>query len=471
MITRLKPLPDELDRGYLGRVMRLNGFRNEKECVAELSAWSGLSGLHDRSVPIATLLSRVSGLETQAFVQRHTTLPFRRGITSYMPTLMHGCESNDTILRNSGMRVARPGAYFCRECAEADQVFHGVSYWRREHQIPGALCCSKHGSPLSYVEDEQAFLKAPAAFFEQCHTVDYGLAEASTASSAVCRYLEICAGLLDRAAPLDVKDVVRVLAGRARALGLQTWGGKAVGPLLSDLVADTFESSWLAVVLPDLVTKPRGELLNRLDGVLYLRTAASSTAAYVLAASVLFDSADEALSALQSAVRQEAPKRRNLAPDRPSDEALREAYVATGGGHAAVAKFLNANYGAVSPRLEAMGLPKLLSRGKDGVRVALWAFLMEGSSMSESASIGGVSERELESAIRTACMLFVPMLEQIEAQATTATRRSFLRTRQIPPHQVASLTNRQPPDQRACPDSPGCRADHAIANSALAGCK
>jgi hypothetical protein len=470
MITRPKPLPDELDRGYLGRVMRLNGFRTEKECVAELSAWSGLSGLHERSVPIATLLSRVSGLETQAFVQRHTTLPFRRGITSYMPTLTHGCESNDTILRNSGMRLARPGAYFCRECAEADQVFHGVSYWRREHQIPGALCCSKHGSPLSYVEDEQAFLKAPAAFFKQCHTVDYGLAEASQASSAVCRYLEICAGLLDRAAPLDVKDVVRVLAGRARSLGLQTWGGKAAGPLLSDLVADTLDSSWLGVVLPDLVTKSRGELLNRLDGVLYLRTAASSTVAYVLAASVLFDSADEALSALQSAVR-DAPSRRNLAPDRPSDEALREAYVATGGGHAAVAKFLNANYGAVSPRLETMGLPKLLSRGKDGTRVALRAFLLEGRSMSESASIGGISELELASAVRTACVSFVPTLEQIEAQATTATRRSFLRTRQIPPHQVASLTYRQLPDQRERPDSPGCRADTAIANSALAGCK
>lgn len=444
MITRPLPLPDELDRGYLGRVTRLNGFKDEKQCAAELSVWTGLAEQHERAVPCAMLLSRVAGMRTEDFARRHTTLPLRRGITSYVPTLAHGCESNDTILRNSGMRLARPGAYFCRACAEADQGFHGMSYWRREHQIPGALWCSKHDAPLSYVEDDRAFLEAPSAHFEQCHTVDDGLVEASAANLAVRRFLEICEGLLDRTAPIDVKDVASVLAGRARSRGLQTWAGKASAPLLSDLVADSFDAGWLAIVFPDLGKKRKGELLNRLDGVLYLRTSASSTVAYVLAATVLFDSADEALQALQSIGHQEeAAPMRKRSSSRPDDEILRAAYVEMGGGHAAVAKLLTANYGAVSPRLDAMGLPKLISNGRGRVGAALRAFLLEGRSTADSAAIGGLSVDELESSIRTACAQFVQTLVLIESQEQSA-KRTFRRTRQVAPHEVACAAHERP---------------------------
>ncbi|MBS0175590.1 MAG: TniQ family protein [Nitrospira sp.] len=443
MITRPLPLPDELDRGFLGRVIRLNGFRDEKECVAELSAWTGLCDRYERAVPGVMLLSRVAGMDTESFTVRHTTLPFRRGITSYMPTLMHGCESSATILRNSAMRLARPGAYFCRKCAEADQDFHGMSYWRREHQIPGALWCSNHATPLSYVEDERAFLEPPAASFDECFTVDHALAEATAENLAVRRYLEICADLLERPAPLDVKDVARVLAGQARLRGLQTWPGKTAAPLLSDKVADEFDAQWLAIVLPDLAAKAKGQILSRLDGVLYLSKSASSTVAYVLAASVLYDSPDEALKELQSAAPHVPSSVGLQASRRPHDDDLHAAYVATGGGHAAVAKLLGANYGAVSPRLDAMGLPKLLSFGKGGVRVALRAFLLEGRSVRESAEIGEVSVPELESSIRTACKHFVETLELIESQTKPATR-PFVKTRQAAPHEVSGVAADRP---------------------------
>src|SRR5690606_3964959 len=152
------------------------------------------------------------------------------------------------------------------------------------------------------------------------------------------------------------------------------WPGKTAAPLLSDKVADEFDAQWLAIVLPDLAAKAKGQILSRLDGVLYLSKSASSTVAYVLAASVLYDSPDEALKELQSAAPHVPSSVGLQASRRPHDDDLHAAYVATGGGHAAVAKLLGANYGAVSPRLDAMGLPKLLSFGKGGVRVALRAF-------------------------------------------------------------------------------------------------
>ena len=300
MITRPKPLPDELDRGYLGRVMRLNGFRNKNECLTQISAWAGLQLMRGRCVPPVMALARVAGMPSEDFTRRHTTVPFRRGVTWHLHDIMHGAESHETILRYSGMRLARSEAYFCRECAEADQAFHGMSYWRREHQIPGVFWCRKHGSPLDYVEDEWAFLEAPANLLGHCHSVERALADASAENWAVCRYVEICVGLLDQPKPIDTKDAAKMLSERAQELGLQTCGGKAVRPLLSHLVADSFDSSWLEEVFPGLVTSDLGLTLPQIDGV-FQYPVAIGTLSYMLAACVLFDSVDEALFGLKSA--------------------------------------------------------------------------------------------------------------------------------------------------------------------------
>ncbi|HEJ2566228.1 TniQ family protein [Pseudomonas aeruginosa] len=36
----------------------------------------------------------------------------------------------------------------CLPCAQDDYSVHGVSYWHRSHQIPGVICCWKHGTIL-----------------------------------------------------------------------------------------------------------------------------------------------------------------------------------------------------------------------------------------------------------------------------------------------------------------------------------
>ena len=83
------------------------------------------------------LLSCVAGLELPAFVRQHTTVPLRRGITSYRAEAEHGSPENRSMLRFTRTRLTRPGAFFCRDCVAADQDFHERSYWRREHQTPG----------------------------------------------------------------------------------------------------------------------------------------------------------------------------------------------------------------------------------------------------------------------------------------------------------------------------------------------
>ncbi|MFA6179958.1 MAG: hypothetical protein WC696_10140, partial [Candidatus Methylopumilus sp.] len=85
MLIRPRPYPEELDRGYLGRVIRFNSVASEKEFTALASEWFRVADKSRREVSCLELLSKVAGLELQAFVAQHTTLPLRRGITSYQP--------------------------------------------------------------------------------------------------------------------------------------------------------------------------------------------------------------------------------------------------------------------------------------------------------------------------------------------------------------------------------------------------
>lgn len=300
MLTRPSPYPEELDRGYLGRVMRRNGSATEKDAVTLMSIWAGVADKSRREMSCLELLSKVAGTDVPIFVRQHSLLPFRRGITSYQPDLLHGGEQQRSMLWSTGMQLARTGAYFCAECVREDQEFHGQSYWRREHQIPGMLWCSKHATPLKYTEDESAFLLPPAVQLQHCQSVDEQWVKQAFNNKAIQRYNEICSNLLDTRKPFDVKHVSVTLKEKASAQGFQTHGGKVKSPLLSDAVINAFGRKWLATVLPALTDKPEGVHLSQMDGVLYLKTSASSVSAYVLAFAVLYESVYMALNALQS---------------------------------------------------------------------------------------------------------------------------------------------------------------------------
>lgn len=442
MLIRLEPLPGELDRGYLGRLGRFNGVRNEKDCLALVSAWAGLEGRSGTEVPRLELLRRAAGTTLEEFVCRHTTLPFRRGITSYLPGIPHGDPASTSMLWATGMRVARPGAYFCEACAAEDLDFHGFSYWRRDLQIPGVLSCEKHDLSLSYVDDDAAFYRAPASWIGACHSISGAWALEAAGNAAVRRYLDICASLLDRPTPIDVRDASRGLADRARQRGLTTYpvsgDREPSSPLLSDLVADSFGVRWLAPVFPDLVNKPRGRLLSRIDGVLYLSKSASSVVAYALAASALFDSADEAMRAMLSPDPREDPPSGARASRRIEDEALRHAYFTAQGDHAAVALALSFRRAAVGQLLNAMGLPNLQLRGDRSLTAAIRAYIMDGQSIEESAAYGNVTQSKLQTCIRLALGHLRGLLA-VDNQAASIGEGSARRIKQLAPHEVERL--------------------------------
>lgn len=110
-------LPGELDHGYMGRVMRLNKIKSEKDLVNAICIELGMEKVSRRELSRLEALSLFSQKPLLEFAQEHSTIPIRRAITSSMPDLRHGCESRRTLLCNFGMVAVRPGAYFCTHCA------------------------------------------------------------------------------------------------------------------------------------------------------------------------------------------------------------------------------------------------------------------------------------------------------------------------------------------------------------------
>lgn len=299
-LIRRVPMPDELDRGYMGRLMSANGYQYEPALFSAIERHLGLDSKRRHELSKTERLAAVAGLSSEQFVMNHSTLPLLRSITWSVPEVAHGSTDNRQILYRRTMVATRPDAYFCTACAKADIDFHGLSYWRRSLQVPGMLWCEKHDLPLRYVEYEKAMSQSPHELFEKGEAVDEEFAREAIENTYVRRFLSVASGLMDRPKPLRTDEIRFVLRDQAVAMGLQSGAGLVKGPLLSDFISKSFPKRWLQIVFPDVAEKPHGQFMHRVDGIFTARCA-SSVWPYILATAVLFDSSDQALSALFSA--------------------------------------------------------------------------------------------------------------------------------------------------------------------------
>lgn len=399
MLIRLNPFRDELIHGYRGRLARFNGVTDDKQLDTLMREWAGVPGSDCREVPRAILLAKMAGVPATEFVSQHSFVPLRRAITWFHPDAKHGCESILPLLWSGPMHLPRDGAYFCEHCVTEDLEFHGMSYWRRGHQIPGVFWCSKHRSPLCYLESDSAFKRPPSAFLDMAIRVSREWVEELMGNPYLQRYADVCSCLMERDRPFDVAVVSHVLKGEARAQGFQANGRPVKHPLLSDMAIKECGRKWLATVVPALADKPEAEISHQVDGVCYLKKSSSSVAAYALVGALLYSSADEAINALAGMRPQDLAIRQRRKADLPTED-LVNAYIQSRGDYARAAERYDCVYQTVASRYVLLGLPNF--SGKRGARLfdSAIAFFVEEKSWADSIAAGRITPQEMENMLR-----------------------------------------------------------------------
>lgn len=165
-------MPEEFIKGWRGRVAVLNEKRGFKESTRLLQWHASSRDLlrYDRRNHLK-ILSGAIDITLEQLVRAHTLLPY------YAATAMGRDVPYSLMIQRhwncfSGHRAIYISnniyPMFCRECVKEDLDFWGFSYWRRHHQLPGKIECSKHDSLLKSARMSSAFLQSPDASMNDC---------------------------------------------------------------------------------------------------------------------------------------------------------------------------------------------------------------------------------------------------------------------------------------------------------------
>lgn len=402
MLLRPAAFPDEFAIGYAGRFMKMNALSDEKIAFQMLREWGGNPSASSREVPKIELLAKVAELETARFVRDHTAIALQCAFSATQLCVPHGSCDRPGLLWSVALRSLRPGAYFCTKCVHEDIEFHGMSYWRREHQLPGLYWCQKHDAPLAIVRMKHAFRLAPSAYLSSHEKLDAQWVDKLRQCPRVLNFLLVCDDLIARTLPLPERAVARVVTLRARSLGLHTGRGEARQTLVSDFLSDRFDLAWLRSVIPSFQRKIDDQHCSSIDRAVLGKKVGATSLVYAVIIAALFENVEDALnSVIEAAMYAPTPAKLGSARPEVCDDAIRLAYVRCGGSHRAVASELQISSYNAGKRLNKLALPTLGIAGrKSGLKDAASDFIVNGKSLGEVVKIHGVSQVDLESLLR-----------------------------------------------------------------------
>jgi hypothetical protein len=192
-----KPYPDEVIGSVVARAVWHNGL----SLKAQLNDLYGGNRSYSSFLMSSRLhrLGALAGMDAEELLMQHTVFPYA---TAFMPSRVRGALKSKALLPREGedclsslTKNASHGVSFrrvCEICIKEDMATFGESYWRREHLLPGALVCTRHGTLLratnialrGHAQTNDSLLPHMVKHMACTTGLDFGLLERITCISA-----------------------------------------------------------------------------------------------------------------------------------------------------------------------------------------------------------------------------------------------------------------------------------------------
>lgn len=398
-------MPDEFVLGYRARIGRVNGISDK----AKLS--NSLRNVFENQVDsknetsLVEKLATLSKVSMQNFIKFHTLIPLQTAVTSKNN---RKCDLNKR-LSALGPRLMRQDIQCCEHCISEDMEFHGFSYWRRNHQLPGIDWCQKHAKPLIQLEPNLSyFIDSPSNIIKE-HS--YTVADTSFHEHPIITRFEEYLGLfLDMHAPLSHEVVTRYLSNRAKSLNLRV-SQNGNRKLLSDLCIELIPKSWLFMHFPTFNTKVQNKFDNVIDAACMPGGMAFNSLRYILGLAVFAKPEEESQSIileLQSSQQIRSPKIIKSKNRKP----IQAAYVESKGNLRKMALSLRKDYTSLSETARRAGMPSLQNFNQESL-VALFDFYEGKIDLEEMFTRPDVKHEVLNKVLRVATAAHAKLLSKI----------------------------------------------------------
>lgn len=246
--------------------------------------------------------SKIFNISMNQIIQKHTLLPLGRSLL-YSQLLY---QSEDESIFNIVLRNALPNTqsshFFCRQCVNEDINYLGISYWRRDHALPGIEWCLKHNTLLEIAIEEGDIYKAPPSFY-----LENNLSEKFEASALLDqnhflqRYFQLITDFFDLNFILDHNITKKVIVEKLVSISklhCQFYFYQD----LHKFMDKELPYEWVKFHFPKLLNNSYPSQVNRFYRNILSGTYLGKTLInYLLMTAVIFDDSDEALNKLKKA--------------------------------------------------------------------------------------------------------------------------------------------------------------------------
>jgi hypothetical protein len=377
---------------------KIHGWNSIREARNAITSWSSDQGFDDVDYSTVELLAIIAGQTREQFTQSHTVLPFRRFLTESRDEF-HGSASQRSLLTCLGMAEIRSHACFCDHCVAEDIEFHGTSYWRRGHQLPGIYWCSKHGKPLSFTTVRNPFASAPGDYLQTSQSFDPAWVTSIKSNDVIKRYVAIAHELLEVRKPIKNKVFLYEISKRCRDIGLTFENGIQSSDLRT-YINGKVERQW------------QEELRYRKTPLVKVRSRRNNgfeTSSVVLVMAALFESSDQALNRL---LYSNPIKEGKIGVP---EATLRSMYQLTHGNHVTMANTLGVNRYQVMRWLKPLGLPPVGTNDHAKMLLVLKQLVCGEGSLSKACEEHGLQLPYMRSRLEVALQPLMDMLAMFSA--------------------------------------------------------